>query len=143
MDSPSGSAASGVWPWRGGVVIAALVVLAGFIWTRYAGPTPLSWYPRCVLRELTGLYCPGCGTARALHALAHGEFLRALNLNVMTVAFVGFVLFWGPLVFWRGLTRNQPPPPMPLGLPKKILIAVVVFTVLRNLPWWPFVLLAP
>ena len=40
----------------------------------------------CLFHELTGWYCPGCGTCRAVRAFVHGEFremfsdvLRALR----------------------------------------------------------------
>lgn len=37
-------------------------------------------YP-CGLRQLFGIYCPGCGGTRALIALFHGHFLRSLICN--------------------------------------------------------------
>ncbi len=55
-------------------VIIGLGVLAAamlFIAWRYdpaGGEFP---YPRCSFRLLTGLDCPGCGSARALHAMTH------------------------------------------------------------------------
>lgn len=35
----------------------------------------------CGLRQLFGVYCPGCGGTRALFALFHGHFLRSLVCN--------------------------------------------------------------
>ena len=34
------------------------------------------------VHALTGLYCPGCGTLRALHQLMHGTFGGAVDLAV-------------------------------------------------------------
>lgn len=31
----------------------------------------------CVLHNLTGYYCPGCGGTRAIHALLHGHIVRS------------------------------------------------------------------
>ena len=35
----------------------------------------------CGLRQLLGIYCPGCGGTRALIALFHGQFLHSLICN--------------------------------------------------------------
>ena len=35
----------------------------------------------CGLRQLLGIYCPGCGGTRAMIALFHGHFLRSLVCN--------------------------------------------------------------
>jgi len=35
----------------------------------------------CVLYETTGLYCPGCGSGRAIHALLHGRIREAFFHN--------------------------------------------------------------
>ena len=42
-------------------------------------------FPRCPLFVITGLYCPGCGSQRALHALLHGQLARAAGLNLLAV----------------------------------------------------------
>ena len=41
--------------------------------------------PSCPLYAVSGLYCPGCGTLRCLHALTHGDLGAALGFNVLTV----------------------------------------------------------
>ena len=44
-------------------------------------PMQSEWYPKCLFLKLTGFQCPGCGTGRAIYALLHGEFTKALILN--------------------------------------------------------------
>ena len=39
----------------------------------------------CLFYELTGLYCPGCGSGRAIRALLHGHPLRVFSCNCMLV----------------------------------------------------------
>lgn len=41
--------------------------------------------PRCPFLQLTGWQCPGCGSMRGIHALLHGDIVRALQLNVMLI----------------------------------------------------------
>lgn len=35
----------------------------------------------CVFNKQTGWLCPGCGGQRAIHALLHGDFIEAFQLN--------------------------------------------------------------
>jgi hypothetical protein len=39
------------------------------------------FYPRCLWNAATGLYCPGCGTLRALQALGRPDFRAAFLYN--------------------------------------------------------------
>lgn len=97
---------------------------------------PLSWqlFPRCLLHSMTGMYCPGCGSARALAQLAHGHWQTAVRLNPVTV--LGLPLL-GVLYVTGRLDRLKP------VWIWTLLTFLVVFSVLRNLPWQPFTLLAP
>ncbi len=52
------------------IVLAAGVILPAGAVTLYLFPPATStFYPRCYFYALTGLYCPGCGATRCLHAL--------------------------------------------------------------------------
>ncbi|MFD0477703.1 DUF2752 domain-containing protein [Nonomuraea thailandensis] len=44
-------------------------------------PNEPGHYPTCPFLWATGLYCPGCGTLRTVHALAHLDPVAALGLN--------------------------------------------------------------
>jgi hypothetical protein len=92
-------------------------------------------YPPCVFHDLTGLYCPGCGSTRALYQLLHGNILAALHDNIMAVLAVPF--------FAYAIVRKEP---LSLIHPYWIwglFYALVAFTVLRNIPLFPFTYLAP
>ena len=54
------------------LVLAAAATLLYFI-----PPVAGGIYPPCFFHWLTGLYCPGCGSTRCLHALLHGNFRQA------------------------------------------------------------------
>jgi len=64
-------------------VLAAMLLLgtAPIILLRVFDPATSGIFPPCPIRYLTGLYCPGCGSLRAMHALLHGELARAWAMN--------------------------------------------------------------
>lgn len=98
-------------------------------------------YPTCPFLWLTGLQCPGCGSLRAVHALAHGDVSVALGLNVLTVlAAIVLVVIWLRWVrrSWTGRPRTAIAPPVVLW---SLAVVVVVFAVVRNMPFGAF--LAP
>ncbi len=124
--------------------VAGAVVLLGLgaLWL----VDPARWdLPLCGLYRLTGLYCPGCGATRATHELLHGRLLAALQDNALWV--LGL-----PLVFYAAASevrRQCRGRPLPGDLTRNrgvILgagILVLLFGLLRNLPWEPFAWLAP
>ena len=56
-------------------------------------PSETRFFPRCPLFALTGLKCPGCGTARALHAALHGHFAEALHFNMALPALLAILSY--------------------------------------------------
>ncbi len=113
------------------VWISAGLAVAAF-WL--LNPGVLAFCPRCPLHSLTGLYCPGCGSTRAMHELTHGHFLAAFRLNPLAIMVLPVLGLWlargeraGVKSFWIWT----------------LLAVIVVFGVLRNLPWRLFTWLAP
>ena len=64
---------------KGGILIVVVAVLAVIYFTY--DPSSISFFPKCVFHEMTGLECPGCGSQRAVHAALHGSLVEALRLN--------------------------------------------------------------
>lgn len=96
-----------------------------------------SLLPACPFHALTGLYCPGCGTTRALHALLHGDPLQAWRMNALAM----LALLLLPALLWRWLR-----PGVRAGWltdARLWLVLVLAFTALRNIPLPAFAWLAP
>ncbi|HEY1676223.1 MAG TPA: DUF2752 domain-containing protein [Candidatus Sulfotelmatobacter sp.] len=101
-------------------------------------------FPPCPLRYFTGLYCPGCGSLRAIHQLLLGNVREAWALNPLTVMFLPFVsygLVSEGLIHLRG--RGLPQVFLPAIWIRALCAVVVLFGIVRNLPFHPFNLLAP
>lgn len=121
-----------------------LAVGAGALVVGHFNPTTAGFFPVCPLFKLTGILCPGCGLTRGFHALFHGDVLTALHFNALIpifalafgFAFVSLVLI---VVRGRGLSWKNLPPSAMYGF----VIVAIAFFVLRNLPFYPFTLLAP
>ncbi|GAA0923819.1 DUF2752 domain-containing protein [Nonomuraea longicatena] len=128
-----------------GVALAAGAV---FAFVGAVDPNEPGHYPTCPFLWLTeqafgtGLYCPGCGTLRTIHALAHLDVVAALGLNPLAVAVLPFLAFWWgrwTVRAWRGRPRR-----VTLAHPGYVyafLVVVLVYWVVRNLPFGAF--LAP
>ena len=118
-------------------------IATGVFVATYFNPVTAGFFPLCPFHALTGLNCPGCGLTRGFNALFHGDFLNALHLNALIPLYAlifGYILL--SLIFTtirgRGLPWQFFKPWMVFGL----LFISLAFGVLRNLPFYPFNLLA-
>jgi hypothetical protein len=125
---------------------AAFVLLAvtalGFLYL--FNPATTSLYPTCPFFWATGCYCPGCGTLRALHQLLRGHLATAFGLNPLTVISLPVLGYW--VVSEAKLAvMGYPVPKIALrpGTVGVLLILIAAYWVLRNLPFYPFTMLAP
>ncbi len=76
--------------------------VAAILW-RFS-PTEIN-APPCAFHELFGLYCPGCGSTRALRRILRGDLIGAFRYNPALIL-LSPVLLWGTACFfydrWRG-----------------------------------------
>jgi hypothetical protein len=129
-----------------GLLIATLTVLTAAavaaIWWFDPAQIPL---PICGFHATTGLHCPGCGATRATHELLHGRFLGALHYNALWICTLPLAVYMG--ISELGLVAVGRPLPGNLPCKPWLFVALgaiaVLFFVLRNLPFYPFLLLAP
>jgi hypothetical protein len=131
---------------RNRAIIVAIGVLALLV-TAYVlrEDGRVGWLPACAFHELTGLHCPGCGMTRATFAALHGQLGLAFRCNPLGVVLLPLTVV-GLALELAGWVRAKPPP-FRLSLGRYggwvIVWTVLAFWLLRNLPWWPFTLLAP
>jgi len=96
-------------------------------------PERYGFYPTCPVYRYLHLYCPGCGSTRALSALLHGRFLEAIHYNPLFVALVPVLLFFAAVLYWQSAARSEVRWPQ---LPKPALVLFLLttgaFTVIRN-----------
>jgi hypothetical protein len=122
-------------------LLAAAVAGATVLWffDPHEAGNPL---PPCPSQWLTGLFCPGCGSTRALHALLHGDLPGALAMNPLLVVSLPpvAVLLAHELQL---LPKALAPLARQLGNARVWAVVVIGYAVLRNLPWPPFSWLAP
>ena len=130
-------------PTRRSAVWLAVIVAsaaAGYWWFE---PSQARGWLFCPFHRLTGLYCPGCGSTRAIHLLLHGQVLAALRHNVLVFPALAY-LGWAFVVYQRQVWFDGPPrPPHPVWVYRILVVGLVGFWVLRNIPIWPLTLLAP
>jgi len=110
----------------------------------YFDPTQVHFFPVCPLYAVTGFACPGCGLTRGFHALFHGDVTTALHFNVLipiwAVIFAAVAISLVLMaVRGRGLPFNKISPNWLWVL----MVLMLAFGVLRNLPFYPFTLLFP
>ena len=122
---------------------AAALACAGALYLYFMGPGNIPLI--CVFHEVTGLYCPGCGAGRACYSILHGQFLEAFCYNpLMTVLLPLIGLYIAArMVDWVVTRGNHIDRKINVKFLTWVLVIVVVYGVLRNIPVFPFTLLAP
>ncbi|MBF0567620.1 MAG: DUF2752 domain-containing protein [Nitrospirae bacterium] len=122
------------------LIVAALIVAAATLYMY--DPSLNGFYPKCLFYQLTGLYCPGCGSTRALHQLLHGNYTAAFRLNPLTVLALPFLAIGIALEI-----RVFPRPPwlshQYVRYTWIVPVVIVLFWILRNIPIEPFTYLMP
>jgi hypothetical protein len=123
-------------------VSAAIAFVAVFLYNISPGGSGLC--PPCPFHALTGLHCPGCGTLRGLHQILHGNLIAAMGLNplmVLSLPYLGFAY----VSLWSKALRNKPLSNrrIPAVWLWALFAAIILFAIARNIPAYPFMILAP
>ena len=129
--------------WLGPAAVA-IGALAGCACLLALDPNEQGHYPTCPFHASTGLWCPGCGSMRALRAVLRGDLAAAAGFNVLMVAAVpialyGYLTWTGKRTGWFRLPGIRVGP----ALAWVVVAVFVAFWILRNIPVGPLAVLAP
>jgi len=114
------------------------------IWTALTISSVRPFLPKCLLHETTGLYCPGCGGTRAVFALSKGHWAEAFHNNLfwpVTLPLLAFV--WLNLGIYALKGKSLKVPYQNTRAAVAIAVLIILYGVVRNIPVYPFTLLAP
>lgn len=94
----SGRLGNPVWAWASSPLVAPLAVgalaVASLAYVAAVDPHEPGHYPTCPSLLLTGWYCPGCGSLRALNSVTRFDLGGVWDMNPA-------LLVAGPWLVWR------------------------------------------
>jgi hypothetical protein len=121
------------------IVIVGLALVFYFL-----NPVEHEIFPKCAFHSLTGYYCPGCGSQRAIHSLLHLDFTGVVSNNFLFLpAMILLMYHYSHPYLNRWFVWKLPNIFYFKRLPWIIFGVVILFWILRNLPSYPFTVLAP
>lgn len=126
-----------------GVSIFA-ILLAGMVYLYYNKPQEKVWLI-CLVREITGYYCPGCGSGRACYSLLHGQFYQAFRYNPLLIILLPWLALYIAVCLgqWMLTGQEKISRRIPVWIPYVVLVILLIYGIVRNIDTYPFVLLAP
>ncbi|WP_299525160.1 DUF2752 domain-containing protein [uncultured Lutibacter sp.] len=110
----------------------------------FVNPSDVNFFPKCPLYVTTGIYCPGCGSQRATHQLLQFNLFGVLQQNVLYFMGMFVLAYHGTIslinIYFKKNIYNYIYHPK---TPIIILVIIIIYWVLRNIPYYPFTTLAP
>lgn len=130
-------------------IFTCILLLLACIIVFMTDPSKTPITPPCSFNYFTGLYCPGCGMTRAIHAALHFRFFEAFSYNLLWPFMI--VIISGSFYIWFYFLVSGKNPFNPFNeffkkysfLGWTIVIVIFAFWILRNIPIYPFIMLAP
>ena len=126
------------------LILLGIAVFALLFPYFFYDPGNFKYFPSCPLYSISGIYCPGCGSQRAMHDLLHLNIVGAIGHNMLIVPAIIVVVYNYTIKLLenkRGavLYNFMYEPKAPII----VFMVIMVFWILRNIPVWPFDKLAP
>ncbi len=121
------------------IALAALAVLFYVL-----DPAEHVFFPRCIFHSLSGWYCPGCGSQRAIHSLLHLNITGVVQNNILFLPAVLVIFYhYTHSILNKKFNWRLPNILYLKNTPWVIFGIILLFWVLRNLTVYPFSVLAP
>ena len=127
------------------VYLISAVAAAGSLLYFYLDPANSRIFPPCPFYKLTGFFCPGCGSQRAFHDLLEGDIFSSADHNLLFVVFMPLAVYSAVVIINNIFRRKKMVQRLfhSYSFALTVLIVVVAFWVLRNIPVTPLSYLAP
>lgn len=123
-------------------VVATIAIISYMIYVYNVPPTGGGAHLKCVSKTIFGFNCVSCGMTRFVYFILHGDFRTALSYNIAGPIIIAILLIFY-FYFIRWSFFNKPLPSIPVWLAWAFLAFAVIYSLLRNLPFEPFIFLAP
>lgn len=76
------------------ILIITIIALGMCTMYYFIDPCRYKLIPKCPIKLMTTLDCPGCGFQRALHAFLHGNFIEAIHYNLFLLFAIPLTCIW-------------------------------------------------
>ncbi|MDR1383931.1 MAG: DUF2752 domain-containing protein [Planctomycetaceae bacterium] len=100
-------------------------------------------FPACPFHTATNLYCPGCGSLRATHFLLRGHLIDSVRCNPLVLSMLPLIIFSATRCFFAAFLQIRLPFPYQNVVYWAVLVVIVLFFIVRNLPFEFFEILRP
>jgi hypothetical protein len=94
-------------------------------------------YPKCLLKQLTGIDCPGCGGTRAMYSLLHGDVVGAADHNILIFIVAPLIIYLVARFALGQFGVRLPAPRVRPWMAWGAASFMLVFAIVRNIPGTP------
>lgn len=108
-------------------ILVCAILLYGYLNIKYNFGVP------CMLNQIFGIYCSGCGLTRAGLALLRLDFYQAFRYNAFSIVFIPGLFFIGICFIWEQIfNKTSIISKIPVWFWVLISIAFLGYGIMRN-----------
>ena len=111
-----------------------LIVIAYLILNKYH----IIYIP-CLVHEITGLYCPGCGVTRMIINILNGNFYQAFRYNpLLFISIPFFILYFLDLIISKVKNKKMVTELFEPHIWYILIGIFIIYGILRNIPYFDY-----